>query len=167
MPWVSLSLLGSESPFSAAFSNDKPAKSWTSYVIIRMRGRRSIASWSSPSVKRRNTTHCKSWRKRSKHDGKLYPRNSVKVGVRQTSPSFVDLRVLAIKQYIVSLVISHSQNPELMEREKVYLNKLDVILVQVRRRRARSSLILPVHLDLETRMAKEMAEFHQWYCRGQ
>ena len=58
--------------------------------------------------------------------------------VRQTSSSssFVDRRLLAIKQYIVSLVISHSQNPELMEREKVYLNKLDVILVQVRRRRA-------------------------------
>jgi hypothetical protein len=31
----------------------------------------------------------------------------------------------------VSLVISHSQNSELMEREKVYLNKLNVILVQV------------------------------------
>ncbi|CAF4075046.1 unnamed protein product [Rotaria sp. Silwood2] len=37
----------------------------------------------------------------------------------------------AIKQYIVSLIISHSQNPELMEREKVYLNKLDIILVQI------------------------------------
>ncbi|CAF3763002.1 unnamed protein product [Rotaria socialis] len=37
----------------------------------------------------------------------------------------------AIKQYIVSLVISHSQNPELMEREKVYLNKLNIILVQI------------------------------------
>ncbi len=39
--------------------------------------------------------------------------------------------MLAIKQYIVSLVISHSQNAELMEREKVYLNKLNIILVQV------------------------------------
>jgi hypothetical protein len=39
--------------------------------------------------------------------------------------------LLAIKQYIVSLVISHSQNAELMEREKVYLNKLNIILVQV------------------------------------
>jgi hypothetical protein len=39
--------------------------------------------------------------------------------------------IVAIKQYIVSLVISHSQNPELMEREKVYLNKLNIILVQV------------------------------------
>jgi exportin-1 len=41
------------------------------------------------------------------------------------------MKFLAIKQYIVSLVISHSQNPELMEREKVYLNKLNIILVQV------------------------------------
>lgn len=40
--------------------------------------------------------------------------------------------ILAIKQYIVSLIISHSQNPELMEREKVYVNKLNIILVQVR-----------------------------------
>ena len=31
----------------------------------------------------------------------------------------------------MTLVISHSQNPELMEREKVYLNKLNIILVQV------------------------------------
>ena len=43
----------------------------------------------------------------------------------------IDFFSAAIKQYIVSLVISHSQNPELMEHEKVYLNKLNIILVQV------------------------------------
>lgn len=48
----------------------------------------------------------------------------VRERVRSFSPS-------AIKQYIVSLVISHSQNAEAIEREKVYLNKLDIILVQV------------------------------------
>ena len=45
--------------------------------------------------------------------------------------TLISILLLAIKQYIVSLVISHSQNAELMDREKVYLNKLDIILVQV------------------------------------
>jgi hypothetical protein len=61
----------------------------------------------------------------------------------------------------VSLVISHSQNPELMEREKVYLNKLNVILVQVNSFFLLLLLIVRMkYLDIKTRMAKEMAEFY-------
>jgi hypothetical protein len=61
----------------------------------------------------------------------------------------------------VSLVISHSQNPELMEREKVYLNKLNVILVQVNSFFLLLLLIVGMkYLDIKTRMAKEMAEFY-------
>lgn len=63
----------------------------------------------------------------------------------------------AIKQYIVSLVISQSQSTELLEREKVYLNKLDVILVQVRRSICSMLERTSFRADLEARMAKEMA----------
>jgi len=36
-----------------------------------------------------------------------------------------------IKKYIVQLIIKTSQDPILLETEKVYLNKLNMILVQV------------------------------------
>lgn len=39
---------------------------------------------------------------------------------------------IGIKKYIVGLIIKTSSDPELMEREKVYLNKLNMILVQVK-----------------------------------
>jgi hypothetical protein len=37
-----------------------------------------------------------------------------------------------IKKYIVGLIIKTSSDPDIMEREKMYLNKLNMILVQVR-----------------------------------
>ncbi|KAL0267451.1 UNVERIFIED_CONTAM: hypothetical protein PYX00_009718 [Menopon gallinae] len=39
-----------------------------------------------------------------------------------------------IKKYIVALIIKISSDPELLEREKMYLNKLNMILVQVLKR---------------------------------
>jgi len=39
-----------------------------------------------------------------------------------------------IKKYIVGLIIKTSSNPELMEREKTYLNKLNLILVSILKR---------------------------------
>uniref|UniRef100_A0A1B6HKN2 Exportin-1 n=1 Tax=Homalodisca liturata TaxID=320908 RepID=A0A1B6HKN2_9HEMI len=39
-----------------------------------------------------------------------------------------------IKKYIVALIIKTSSDPETMEREKTYLNKLNMILVQVLKR---------------------------------
>jgi len=39
-----------------------------------------------------------------------------------------------IKKYIVGLIIKTSSNPELMEREKTYLNKLNLILVAILKR---------------------------------
>ncbi|KAL1121954.1 hypothetical protein AAG570_003362 [Ranatra chinensis] len=39
-----------------------------------------------------------------------------------------------IKKYIVGLIIKTSSDPEIMEREKMYLNKLNMILVQVLKR---------------------------------
>lgn len=36
-----------------------------------------------------------------------------------------------IKKYIVALIIKTSSDPVLLEREKMYLNKLNMILVQV------------------------------------
>jgi len=36
-----------------------------------------------------------------------------------------------IKKYIVALIIKTSSDPVTMEREKTYLNKLNIILVQV------------------------------------
>lgn len=101
-------------------------------MIIRTLGRKSIVSWNIRNVKKRNITPCKFWKRPSKHDGKRYRKNNAKViSLRRRSVRTTRIVASAIKQYIVSLVISHSQNPELMDREKVYLNKLDVILVQV------------------------------------
>lgn len=37
----------------------------------------------------------------------------------------------AIKKYIVGLIIKNSSDPATLEREKVYVNKLNVILTQV------------------------------------
>lgn len=37
-----------------------------------------------------------------------------------------------IKKYIVALIIKTSSDPVTMEREKTYLNKLNIILVQVK-----------------------------------
>ena len=37
----------------------------------------------------------------------------------------------AIKKYIVGLIIKNSSDPATLEREKVYINKLNVILIQV------------------------------------
>lgn len=37
-----------------------------------------------------------------------------------------------IKNYIVGLIIKTSSNPELLESEKVFIGKLNIILVQVR-----------------------------------
>ena len=42
-----------------------------------------------------------------------------------------DMLFPGIKKYIVGLIIKTSSDPETMEREKVYLNKLNIILVQV------------------------------------
>lgn len=39
-----------------------------------------------------------------------------------------------IKKYIIALIVKTSSNPELMEKEKVYLNKLNMILVQILKR---------------------------------
>jgi hypothetical protein len=39
--------------------------------------------------------------------------------------------ISGIKKYIVGLIIKTSSDPETMEREKIYLNKLNMILVQV------------------------------------
>lgn len=38
-----------------------------------------------------------------------------------------------IKKYIVGLIIQTSSNPELMESEKTYLSKLNMILVEVKK----------------------------------
>ena len=129
MPYVvSLSLLRNVE--ASRFSNDKRVKFWTFFGIIRTLGRKLIWFCNFPNVKRRNILRCKFWRKRSKLDGKFFLAINAMVRRRwsSTKSSFL---LLAIKQYIVSLVISHSQTAEAIEREKVYLNKLDIILVQV------------------------------------
>ena len=38
---------------------------------------------------------------------------------------------LAIKKYIVGLIIKNSSDMPTLEKEKVYLNKLNIILIQV------------------------------------
>lgn len=40
--------------------------------------------------------------------------------------------VAGIKKYIVELIIKTSSDPETMESKKMYLNKLNMILVQVK-----------------------------------
>lgn len=88
-----------------------------------------------------------------------------------------------IKKYIVGLIIKTSSDPETLVREKVYLNKLNMILVQVINHVSYhddncvkindshcfslfpfyftfSSVPPPHHLDIEKRMAKKMAQLH-------
>ena len=43
-----------------------------------------------------------------------------------------------IKKYIVGLIIKTSSDPTLLEKEKTYLNKLNMILVQVSQRKCSS-----------------------------
>lgn len=58
---------------------------------------------------------------------------------------------LGIKKYIVALIIKTSSDPETLEREKMYLNKLNMILVQVILR-----FILLIHLSLGTSFVCEI-----------
>ena len=70
-----------------------------------------------------------------------------------------------IKKYIVGLIIKTSSDPETLEKEKTYLNKLNMILVQVKKQRVGCfmgkitfhGLFFP---DLETRVAKEVGVFY-------
>ena len=48
-----------------------------------------------------------------------------------------------IKKYIVGLIIKTSSDPETLEKEKTYLNKLNMILVQVRGER---NALVVIHL---------------------
>ena len=43
----------------------------------------------------------------------------------------MDLHYAGIKKYIVGLIIRTSSDATMLEREKVYLGKLNMILVQV------------------------------------
>lgn len=85
--------------------------------------------------------HYKFWSKLSKPDGKCYLEISVKVifitRFHRAFCSFLFTAIificLGIKKYIVSLIIKISSDPVSLEREKMYLNKLNMILVQVKR----------------------------------
>lgn len=66
------------------------------------------------------------------------------VEVDSCAPSFgIDFFFLfpGIKKYIVNVIIKLSSTPESLDREKVYLNKLNMILVQVRRNLTYSNLL--------------------------
>ena len=71
-----------------------------------------------------------------------------------------------IKKYIVALIIKTSSEPEIADREKVYLGKLNMILVEV-------LLLLLVHkscykikhtmrlcIDPQVRVAQELAHLY-------
>ena len=73
-------------------------------------------------------------------------------------------------RYIVGLIIKTSSSPELMEKERTYLNKLNLILVSILKRQLESlilfnssqnrkgrSILILVHIQ---GVAKELGEFH-------
>ena len=60
-----------------------------------------------------------------------------------------------IKKYIVGLIIKTSSDPALLEKEKTYLNKLNMILVQV---------IIPTILKLVTDRVPELWVSGFWMC---
>ena len=80
-------------------------------------------------------------------------------------------------RYIVGLIIKTSSSPELMEKERTYLNKLNLILVSILKRQLESliffnssvtnrkgwSILILVHIQ---GVAKELGEFHPWHHRG-
>lgn len=61
-----------------------------------------------------------------------------------------------IKKYIVGLIIRTSSNPSVVDSEKTYLSKLNMILVEV----CRFYFQLITHLDPEIRVAGELAKLH-------
>ena len=73
-------------------------------------------------------------------------------------------------RYIVGLIIKTSSSPELMEKERTYLNKLNLILVSILKRQLESlqleqerTILILVHIQ---GVAKELGEFHPWHHRG-
>ena len=63
-----------------------------------------------------------------------------------------------IKKYIVGLIIKTSSDPALLEKEKTYLNKLNMILVQV---------IIPTILKLVTDRVPKLWVSGFWKCCGE
>lgn len=66
-----------------------------------------------------------------------------------------------IKKYIVGLIIKTSSDPETMETSKVYLNKLNMILVQVSYLRKQVILFILIKyiffgIGFKKRMAKKL-----------
>lgn len=90
---------------------------------------------------KQSTMPYKYWKMSSKHAGKYSQGISVMVGFYILCFSCLyewlyeySLFPLStgIKKYIVGLIIKTSSDAETLDREKVYLNKLNMILVQVR-----------------------------------
>lgn len=80
---------------------------------------------------------CKSWKMLSRHGGRCFPDRSVKVSVSHLlllslPKAHVHIRmVTGIKKYIVGLIIKTSSDSESLEKDRVYLGKLNMILVQI------------------------------------
>lgn len=83
-----------------------------------------------------------------------------------------------IKKYIVGLIIKTSSDSETLENSKVYLNKLNMILVQVLDFATIFSLNLPSFTSTkhffvlfcllpgsQTRMAEKLGVLHRRHCR--
>lgn len=83
----------------------------------------------------------KFWKKQSKQSGKPYQEINAMVNNKYSfylnfyfSIKFFKLfffLLVAIKKYIVGLIIKNSSDSATLEKEKVYVNKLNVILIQV------------------------------------
>jgi hypothetical protein len=70
-------------------------------------------------------------------------------------------QISGIKKYIVGLIIKTSSDATSLEAERVYLNKLNMILVQVRANRCKFRIGTNVcFVGFEKGMAKELAVLH-------
>lgn len=131
-------------------SNALPRRSSPHSKSTQMHGRGWMPSLSIHRTSRPNTMHYRSWSRSSTQNGRCCPETSVKVCIHcylsvaeelyeifnvlllwTFFMFFFFFLLIGIKKYIVNVIIKLSSTPESLDREKVYLNKLNMILVQV------------------------------------
>lgn len=87
----------------------------------------------------RSTSRCKFSRSWFKRDGRRCLRNNSKVRRQSSGKSVAD--GTGIRNFIVQATVEISSDEGKMRREKGYLNKLNLVLVQVSRHIASASLV--------------------------
>ena len=104
-----------------------------------MLGLESIPFWNSQKINKQNIMLFRFWRMLLRPAGRFFHGHSAKVShdcVNRVIQSLNRFNIfsnvlLGIKKYIVGLIIKTSSDSSSLSKEKVYLGKLNMILVQV------------------------------------